>query len=68
MAKAEKIISALEKLYVKRSALDSKIADTEKKFIAEAKKELKNGSVPASKKTSPGRRGRKPRVSKTSSL
>ena len=68
MAKAQAIINALGKLYLKRSMLDSKIAEVEKKFITEVQKETKKGSVPASKKTSPGRRGRKPRVPKTSSV
>ena len=37
MAKVEQVLSSLQKLYVKRSALDKQIVDAEKKLVAEAK-------------------------------
>ena len=38
MAKVEQIVSSLQKLYVKRGALDKQIVDVEKKLVAETKK------------------------------
>ena len=37
MAKVDSMLSALEKLYLKRSALDKQIVASEKKLVAEAK-------------------------------
>ena len=37
MAKVDQIVTSLQKLYSKRSALDKQIADAEKKLAAEVK-------------------------------
>jgi len=49
MAKSEKSIEALEKLYVKRSMLGKKIEETQKKLLIQAQKESKNSSVKVSR-------------------
>ena len=53
MAKIEQIVSALQSLYSKRSALDKQIIDAEKKLVAEAKiaaKPAAPAKKPAAKK------------------
>jgi hypothetical protein len=53
MAKVDQIVSALQKLYSKRNALDKQIVDAEKKLTAEAKVAAKpeaTAKKPAAKK------------------
>ena len=59
MAKIQKIVATLEKLHVKRAALDKQIASAEKALIAEA--------LSAAKPASPARKtaAKKPAVKKT---
>jgi len=54
MAKVDQMVSALQKLYTKRSALDKQIVDAEKKLAAEAKVAVKPAAPakkPVAKKT-----------------
>jgi hypothetical protein len=67
MAKVEQIVSALEKLYSKRSALDKQIVDAEKKLLAEAKVAAKPAAPakkPAAKKAAAKKPAAKPPVKK----
>ena len=69
MAKVDLIVSSLQKLYSKRSALDKQIADAEKKLVAEAKVAAKPAlpmKKPASKKAAVKKPAAKPAASKTS--
>ena len=51
MAKVDQVVSALQKLYSKRNALDKQIQDAEKKLVAEAKVSAKAvAKKPAAKK------------------
>ena len=60
MAKVDQMVSGLQKLYSKRSALDKQIVDAEKKLVAEVKVAAKpaasakktTAKKPAGKKTS----------------
>jgi hypothetical protein len=63
MAKPEQILASLEKLYEKRSALDKKILETEKKLLSEAKP-VAVAPKGAKKAASQEKPTRKPRTSK----
>jgi sec-independent protein translocase protein TatB len=72
MAKVDQMVSALQKLYSKRSALDKQILDAEKKLAAEAKVVAKPagpakkpaGKKPAAKKSAAKPAAPKPPVKK----
>jgi hypothetical protein len=57
MAKPEQLIISLEKLRLRRSALDKQIAEAEKKLVTEIKTALKpvKPAKPAARKPSSGR-------------
>ena len=55
MAKFDSMLSALEKLYAKRDALDKQIVVSEKKLVAEAK----SASKPAAAAKKPAKAGAK---------
>ena len=61
MAKVDQVVSALQKLYSKRNALDKQIQDAEKKLIAEAKGAAKSAAKkPAAKKPAKKPAAKKP--------
>ena len=63
MGKADQILTSLQSLYVKRSALDKQILDAEKKFVAEAKVAVKP-AAPAKKPAAKKPAAKKPAVKK----
>ena len=63
MAKVDQMVSSLQKLYLKRSALDKLIVDAEKKLAAEAKVSAKPAAPakkPAAKKSAAKPAAKKP--------
>jgi hypothetical protein len=64
MAKSNRVLDSLKKLYDKRASLDKQIFETEKKLIAEVEKPVKAGLTkkPAKKPAAGRPRGRKPTV------
>ena len=62
MAKVDQLVSTLQKLYSKRSALDKQIADSEKKLVAEAK--VASKPAPAKKAAAKKAAAKKPAASK----
>ena len=63
MAKVDQMVSALQKLYSKRSALDKQILDAEKKLTAEAKVAAKP-ALPAKKPAAKKPAAKKPAAPK----
>ena len=63
MAKIDQMVSALQKLYLKRNAIDKQILDSEKKLVAEAKIAAKPVSVKKPGSGSKAPKAEKPAVS-----
>ena len=67
MAKVDQMVTSLQKLYNKRSALDKQIVDAEKKLAAEAKvvaKPAAPAKKPAAKKPAAKKAAAKPAAAK----
>jgi hypothetical protein len=68
MAKVDQLVSSLQKLQSKRSALDKQIAEAEKKLVVEVKAAAKpaaSAGKPAAKKPAAKRAARKPTAPKS---
>ena len=63
MAKVDQVVTSLQKLYAKRSALDKQIVTAEKKLMSEATKSVK--TTAKTKKTAARKTTRKRAAAKT---
>ena len=64
MAKVDQMVSGLQKLYAKRSALDKQIVDAEKKLAAEAKVAAKPAAAKKPAKKPAKKKAKKPAAPK----